>query len=365
MTVERTPTALASAPPVGVMRRLMQQRSAFAALVFLTVLYALLPFVEILAPYAPETRSNDHIHMPPTAVRFVHEGGLVRPYVNAVRSELDTETFQRAYIPDERSRLSLDFFCHGDAYLLWGVFAGTFHIVCPPEGGRLHLLGTDRLGRDIFSRVLHGARVSLTIGLIGVAISFILGCLVGGIAGYAGGWTDAVVLRLIEILRAIPELPLWMALAAALPANWSAMSVYFGITIILGLLDWPGLARAVRAKIMSLREEDYVVAAELLGASKARVLILHMLPNFHGHLVVSLTLAVPTMILGETALSFLGLGLRAPVVSWGVLLNDAQNMSAVELYPWLLAPLVPVVLVVLAFNVLGDGLRDMADPYRR
>jgi len=353
------------ARPAGLLKRLRRRRGAFASLMFLVCLYALLPFVEIIAPYAPETRSNDHIYMPPMAVHVVHEGQISVPYVHAMRSTLNTETFQRVFVADTGQRQPLRFLCAGDPYLLWGVFPADFHIVCPPEGGRFHLLGTDRLGRDLFSRILHGARVSLTIGLIGVAISFFLGCLLGGLAGYAGGWTDAVVLRLIEILRAIPELPLWMALAAALPANWSALSVYFGITIILGLLDWPGLARAVRAKIMSLREEDYVVAAELLGASRTRVLFLHMLPNFSGHLIVSLTLAVPAMILGETALSFLGLGLRPPVVSWGVLLNDAQNMSAVELYPWLLAPLVPVILVVLAFNVLGDGLRDTADPYRR
>jgi len=365
MSAEGLPDSTALPRPEGLVRRLRRRRAAFASLVFLALLYALLPFVEIIAPYAPETRSNDHIYMPPMAVRIVHEGRLTAPYVLAVQSTLDTETFQRRFVADPTQPQALRFLCAGDAYMLWGLIPGDFHLVCPPEGGRFHLLGTDRLGRDIFSRILHGARISLTIGLIGVGISFFLGCLLGGLAGYAGGRVDALVLRLIEILRAIPELPLWMALAAALPANWSAISVYFGITIILGLLDWPGLARAVRAKIMSLREEDYVVAAELLGASRQRVLFLHMLPNFSGHLIVSLTMAVPAMILGETALSFLGLGLRPPVVSWGVLLNDAQSVSAVELYPWLLAPLVPVILVVLAFNVLGDGLRDIADPYRR
>lgn len=358
---------IANAPPraESVLTRLKRKRSAFVALVFLVLLYGLLPFVEMVAPYDPEARDNDRILMPPVQVHVFHDGRIAWPYVHPVRAELNTETFQRTYVADTAQRLPVRFLCEGDLYLFWGVVEARRHLVCPPTGGSLHLLGTDRLGRDMFSRILHGARVSLTIGLIGVAISFVLGCLLGGLAGYAGGWMDAMVLRLIEILRAIPELPLWMALAAALPANWSALSIYFGITIILGLLDWPGLARAVRAKIMSLREEDYVVAAELLGASRGRVLFLHMLPNFSGHLIVSLTLAVPAMILGETALSFLGLGLRPPVVSWGVLLNDAQNMSAIELYPWLLLPLLPVILVVLAFNVLGDGLRDITDPYRR
>jgi peptide/nickel transport system permease protein len=356
-------TGSADAP--SLMRRLSRKPGAFAALLFLIGLYALLPFAEIIAPHAPDTRNNDVIYMPPTPVYLFHEGKFIGPFVYGTKTDVNVETFQRVFTQDKSQPLPLRFFCTGDRYEFWGMFPSSFHLVCPPENGHLFLLGVDRLGRDVFSRTVYGARISLTIGLIGVAISFFLGCLLGGLAGYIGGWVDAAVLRLIEILRAIPELPLWMALAAALPANWPAIWVYFGITLILGLLDWPGLARAVRAKIMSLREEDYVVAAELLGAGRTRVLFRHMLPNFSGHLIVSVTLAVPSMILGETALSFLGLGLRPPVVSWGVLLNDAQNISAVELYPWLLFPLVPVVLVVLAFNVLGDGLRDTADPYSR
>lgn len=364
MTPSVTDANTVGAPAPHLLQRLARRRGALVALVFLCALYALLPFVEVLAPYGPETRNSDRIFMPPTPVHFFHEGRFIGPHVHAFRTDVNTETFQRVFVPDTRKPLPVQFFCKGDSYLLWGVMPGDFHLICPPADGALHLLGADRLGRDLFSRMLHGARVSLTIGLFGVAISFVLGCLLGGLAGLVGGWVDALVLRLIEVLRSIPELPLWMALAAALPAAWSPVWVYFGITIILGLLDWPGLARAVRAKILSLREEDYVVAAALLGASRWRILVRHMLPNFSGHLIVSVTLAVPAMILGETALSFLGLGLRAPVVSWGVLLNDAQNLSAVELYPWLLLPLLPVILVVLAFNVLGDGLRDAADPYR-
>ncbi len=343
--------------------RLWRRKGSFFALVFLLGLYATLPFVELIAPYGAETRSNDAIFMPPTDVNWFHDGVFVGPFVYATTFELDLKTFQRKFEPDTSKVLKLRFLCEGDAYILWGLFEARSHIVCPPDGGNLYIFGADRLGRDIFSRIMYGARISLTIGLVGVALSFVLGCFLGGLAGYLGGWIDACVLRLIELLRALPELPLWMALSAALPANWPPIWIYFGITLILGLLDWPGLARAVRAKVLSLREEDYVIAAELLGASRTRVLFRHMLPNFSGHLIASVTLAVPSMILGETALSFLGLGLRPPVVSWGVLLSEAQNISAVELYPWLLAPLVPVVLVVLAFNVLGDGLRDAVDPY--
>jgi peptide/nickel transport system permease protein len=237
------------------------------------------------------------------------------------------------------------------------------HLMCPPKNGTAFLLGTDRLGRDLLSRIIYGARISLTVGLIGIAVSFIIGLTLGGLAGYLGGWVDATVQRSIEILRSLPELPLWLALSAALPVNWSPILVFFAITIILGLLDWPGLARAVRSKLLALREEDFVKAAELMGASRTRIIGRHLVPNFMSHLIASATLSIPSMILGETALSFLGLGLRPPVTSWGVLLNEAQNLAAVNLYPWLLFPMLPVILVVLAFNFMGDGLRDAADPY--
>ena len=228
----------------------------------------------------------------------------------------------------------------------------------------MFLLGTDRLGRDMLSRILYGARISLTVGLIGIAISFFLGIVLGGLSGYYGGWVDSVVQRLIEIIRSFPELPLWMALSAALPVTWSPILVYFGITIILGLFDWTGLARAVRSKLLSLREEDFATAAVLMGAKPKRVIFRHLLPSFTSHLIASATLSIPSMILGETALSFLGLGLRPPITSWGVLLNEAQNINVVALYPWLMLPVVPVIVVVLAFNFLGDGLRDAADPYK-
>jgi peptide/nickel transport system permease protein len=216
----------------------------------------------------------------------------------------------------------------------------------------------------VFSRIVYGARISLTVGLFGIAISFMIGITLGGLAGYYGGWVDSVVQRMIEVVRSFPELPLWMALSAALPVTWSPVLIYFGITIILGLLDWTGLARAVRSKLLSLREEDFCQAAQLMGASPRRVIGKHLLPSFASHLIASATLSVPSMILGETALSFLGLGLRPPITSWGVLLAEAQNINVVALYPWLMLPVAPVILTILAFNFLGDGLRDAADPYK-
>jgi peptide/nickel transport system permease protein len=244
------------------------------------------------------------------------------------------------------------------------VLPGSFHLMCPAEGGTLFLFGTDHLGHDLLSRLIYGTRISLTVGLLGIAVSFTLGIILGGISGYFGGWIDNLIQRLIEMLHSFPHVPLWMALSAALPVNWSPVLVYFGITIILGLLDWPALARAVRSKLLALREEDFCTAARLMGAKPSRIIGRHLLPSFMSHLIASASLSIPSMILGETALSFLGIGLRPPITSWGVLLNEAQNINVVALYPWLMLPVVPVLIVVLAFNFLGDGLRDAADPYK-
>jgi len=271
---------------------------------------------------------------------------------------------RRVYTPNPDKVQPLRFFCRGDGYTFWGLFESDVHLICPAEGGELFLFGTDRLGRDMLSRIIYGTRISLTVGLFGIIISFTLGIVIGGVSGYYGGWIDTIAQRLIEIIRSFPELPLWMALSAALPVTWNPILIYFGITVILGLLDWTGLARAVRSKLLALREEDFATAAVLMGASPSRVIGRHLLPSFLSHLIASATLSIPSMILGETALSFLGLGLRPPITSWGVLLNEAQNISVVALYPWLMFPVVPVILVILTFNFFGDGLRDAADPYK-
>ncbi|HHI81683.1 MAG TPA: ABC transporter permease, partial [Rhizobiales bacterium] len=255
-------------------------------------------------------------------------------------------------------------FCRSESYYFWGLWKSDLHLFCPAKGGTLFIHGTDRLGRDVMSRMIYGARISLTIGLLGIAISFILGISIGGVAGYYGGVADLVIQRVIEVLQSIPSVPLWLALAAIMPVTWSPIVIYFGITIILGLLDWTGLARSVRSKLLALREEDYVLAAQLMGARPKRIIARHLVPGFMSHLIATATISIPTMILGETALSFLGLGLRAPITSWGVLLTEAQNINAVALYPWLMFPVVPVIMIILAFNFLGDGLRDAADPYK-
>ncbi|MCZ6798348.1 MAG: ABC transporter permease [Gammaproteobacteria bacterium] len=344
--------------------KLKRHRLAVICGIILALNYGSVLFSEIIAPYNLHTRNIDYIYSPPQSVHLFHNGKFIGPFVYGRDYELDMDLLKRNYPERKDDVQPLRFFCSGDSYQFWGLFEGNFHLVCPPDNGTFFLLGTDRLGRDVLSRITYGARISLTIGIIGIAISFTFGIILGGLAGYYGGWVDATVQRAIEVIRSFPELPLWMALSAVLPVNWSPILIFFGITVILAMLDWTGLARAVRSKLLSLREEDFCTAAELMGARPSRIIGRHLLPGFMSHLIASATLSIPAMILGETALSFLGLGLRPPVTSWGVLLNEAQNINVVALYPWLMFPVVPVILIILAFNFFGDGLRDAADPYK-
>jgi peptide/nickel transport system permease protein len=344
--------------------KLKRHHLAVVSGAILLAMYLTTLMSEVISPYGLNTRNTDFIFAPPQMVHFFDDGRFVGPFVYGLDYHLDMTNLKRVYTANPKRVQPVRLFCHGDAYEWLGLIPADLHVLCPAEGGTLFLLGTDRLGRDLLSRITYGARISLTVGLIGVSISFILGIVIGGIAGYYGGWTDTLIQRLIEIIQSFPHLPLWMALSAILPVTWSPVLVYFGITLILGMIEWTHLGRAVRSKLLALREEDFCTAAMLMGASPARIIGRHLLPSFMSHLIASATLIIPSMILGETALSFLGLGLRPPITSWGVLLNEAQNINVVALYPWLMLPVVPVVLTVLAFNFFGDGLRDAADPYR-
>ncbi len=343
--------------------RFLRHRLAVVSLIFLGLSYGSVLISEFIAPYDLHSRHSRFIYAPPQGVHFFHEGRFIGPFVYPLSFKMNMDTLKREYTTDRSKPEPIRFFCSAETYNFWGLFDSSFHFFCPPKGGTMFLLGTDRLGRDMFSRLTYGARISLTIGLVGVTLSYVIGITIGGIAGYYGGLFDSIVQRVTEVLRSIPELPLWLALAAALPVTWDPRVIYFGITLILALLDWPSIARAVRSKLFALREEDYVAAAEMLGAKPSRIIGRHLVPNFTSHLIASASLTIPSMILAETALSFLGLGLRPPITSWGVLLNEAQNIEAVALYPWLLTPMLPVMLIVLAFSFLGDGLRDAIDPH--
>jgi peptide/nickel transport system permease protein len=336
----------------------------FGALV-LAILYFGAIFCEFFAVMDPYKRYTEYIYCRPQRIRFFEIGGRfrLRPFVYGLKREVDPNTLERIYTEDPSRIHPLVLFVKGDPYELWGLFESDVHFLGVRDGV-LFLFGTDKLGRDLFSRNLYAIRISLSIGLIGVAVSFVLGCVLGGISGYYGGTPDMIIQRVIEFLISIPVLPLWMGLAAALPPNWPTIRIYFAITIILGIIGWPRLARVVRGKLISLREEDFVMAAQIAGAGQGTIIFRHLLPSFFSYLIVSLTLSIPQMILGETALSFLGLGLQPPAISWGVLLQGAQNLRTLSLSPWLLIPGLFVILTVLCFNFMGDGLRDAADPYR-
>ena len=345
-------------------RKFRKHKLAMVSAVFLFILYFVAITCEFWAPYGRMAQSLEHVNAPPSKIHlFDSQGRLRGPFVYGVSGEIDFDTFTRVYTEDESKVYPLRFFSRGDPYKFWGLFETDIHFFTAGES-KVLLFGADHLGRDLFSRVLYGARISLSVGLIGVSISFVLGCVLGGISGYFGGTVDTIIQRVIEFLMSVPKTPLWMALSAAVPVNWSPIKVYFGITIILSIVGWTGLARVVRGKLLELREYDYVMAAKVAGAGDMAIIFDHLLPGFMSYLIIRLTMGIPGMVLGETSLSFLGLGIRPPAVSWGTLLQDAQNVRSIAIHPWLLIPGLFVIAAVLLFNWVGDGLRDAADPYR-
>lgn len=343
--------------------RFRKHRLAVASGVFLLLMLVITAVPEFFAVNLPHATSARQAFVPPQTMRIWDGEQLRWPFVYAVTGQRDPVTLGMVWVADEQQRQPLRFFTRGFEYRALGLFRTDLHLVGVQGGGPVYFLGSDRLGRDQWSRLMYGTRTSMTIGLLAVALSVVLGIVLGGISGYFGGVIDVVIQRLIELLQALPAIPVWLALSAAVPRTWPVERVYFAITLILALIGWTQLGRQVRGRFLSLREEDFITAARLIGSSRSRIIFKHMVPSFMSHIIAATTLAIPVMIINETFLSFLGLGLRPPAISWGVLLQESQNLQAVVNAPWLLLPGIAVIITVLALNVLGDGIRDAADPY--
>ncbi|MFF2479412.1 ABC transporter permease [Paenibacillus sp. NPDC058071] len=348
-------------------QRFKKHKLARFSMYILATLYLVALLAQFIAPYSLQSYDSKYVNASPMGVRFIDADGKfhIQPFVYELKSERDPETMRKIFVPDTSQKYKLQFFVKGESYKFLGLIPTDIHLFGVEQPGRIFLLGTDGMGRDMFSRIVLGSQISLSIPLVGVGISFVLGLMIGGISGYFGGWIDSLIQRIIEIIRSFPTLPLWMALSAAIPPRIPVVTMYLYIVIIMALIGWTDLARVVRGKFISLKNEDYIVAARIAGVGNTKIIVKHLLPGFMSYLVVSTTLAIPAMILGETAMSFLGLGVRSPATSWGVLLQEAQKIENVALYPWKLIPLGAVILTVLAFNFLGDGMRDAADPYKK
>ena len=347
-----------------VTRKFFKHKLALVSLAVIGVFYLAAIFAEFVAPNDPRDFEKELVLAPIQRIHFKDDAGnfRLRPFVYKIVKHVDKTTWQLTYTEDRSTRFPIYLWIRGDSYKLWGLFVGNLHLFGTKEGA-FSLLGRDRGGRDLFSRLVYGSRVSLSIGLLGIALSLFIGVVIGGVSGYYGGTLDLLIQRLIESLRSIPTLPLWMGLSAALPHDWPVIKVYFAIVLILSLVEWTGLARVVRGRFLALRAEDFVIAARIAGCGDGAIIFRHLLPSFISHIIATITLAVPGMILAETALSFIGLGMQAPAISWGVLLKDAQSVEVLSKAPWMLTPALFVVASILAFNFLGDGLRDAADPY--
>ena len=349
------------------LRKFRKHKLAMVSAFILVFFYLVAIFGNFIAPQGTEQYNGKYVNCGPTKIHLFHEGEFIGPFVYGLKSERNMDTFMIEFSEDTSVVYKIRFWAQGeegDEYRLLGLFPSNVHLYRAEEGGQVFLFGTDSMGRDLFSRVVLGAQISLFIPIVGMLLTLVLGLIIGSLAGYVGGWVDTAIQRVIEVVRSFPQVPLWMALSAAIPKTMKPAEVFMLMTLILSLISWPGLARTVRSKFISVKKEDYIMAARISGAPPVAVVVKHMIPSFTSYIIVNMTMSIPGLIMGETTLSFLGLGLRSPATSWGVLLQETNKLETIMFYPWRLIPMIFVFLTVLTFNFLGDGLRDAADPYK-